>query len=75
MSIAQITSGYISRKELAKQLGQRLRGRPYSEWTLITWEREAKGPPVTRVGRQVLYRLEAVERWLNTQEANTVERA
>jgi hypothetical protein len=61
-------SNYISRKVLARELGERLRGRPYSEMTLIAWERNGKGPPVTRVGRDVLYAISSVEKWLKQQE-------
>ncbi|WP_426608639.1 hypothetical protein [Bradyrhizobium sp. McL0616] len=68
MTIPEITTNYISRKELAKQLGERLRGRPYSEFTLIAWEKDGKGPPVTRIGRDVTYFWPSVERWLRAQE-------
>jgi hypothetical protein len=59
---------YISRKALARELGERLRGKPYSEFTLIAWERDGKGPPVTRVGRDVVYSIPSVEKWLKQQE-------
>jgi hypothetical protein len=59
---------YIPRRQLAKELGERLRGRPYSEMTLIAWERNGKGPPVTRIGRDVLYSIPSVEKWLKRQE-------
>jgi hypothetical protein len=36
--------------------------------TLIAWERNGKGPPVTRVGRDVLYAISSVEKWLKQQE-------
>jgi hypothetical protein len=62
------TQNYITRKELAKQLGERLRGRPYAEHTLISWEREKRGPPVTRIGRDVLYFIPSLEKWLRAQE-------
>jgi hypothetical protein len=61
-------SNYVSRKVLARELGERLRGKPYSEFTLIAWERDGKGPPVTRVGRDVIYSIPSVERWLKQQE-------
>lgn len=68
MSNLEIASKYISRKTLAKELGKRLRGRPYAEITLIGWENEGKGPPVTRIGRDVFYRAASVEKWLQAQE-------
>jgi hypothetical protein len=64
----EIAANYISRKQLAKELGERLRGRPYAEITLITWEKDGKGPPVTRIGRDVVYSVPSVEKWLLAQE-------
>ena len=58
----------ISRKQLAIDLGNRLRGSPYSEWTLIYWQRNKMGPPITKIGREVLYRASSVEKWLLSQE-------
>jgi hypothetical protein len=68
MATTEIAANYIPRKQLAKQLGERLRGRPYSEFTLIAWEKDGKGPPVTRIGRDVVYRTASVEKWLQAQE-------
>lgn len=58
---------FIRRKPLASEIGMKLRGKPYSELTLIEWEKQGKGPPVTRVGRTVLYHKPAVEKWLLQQ--------
>ena len=71
MAITEIAANYISRKQLAKELGERLRGKAYSEFTLIAWEKEKRGPPVTRVGRDVVYAVASVERWLRAQEKAT----
>jgi predicted DNA-binding transcriptional regulator AlpA len=68
MATIETATNYISRKQLAKELGERLRGRPYSEFTLIAWEKDGKGPPVTRIGRDVVYRTSSVEAWLQAQE-------
>jgi hypothetical protein len=65
---ASIASGYIPRKQLAIELGERLRGRPFSEYTLMGWERDGRGPPATRVGREVVYAISSVEKWLRAQE-------
>lgn len=59
---------FITRKQLGIELGQRMRDRPYSEFTLMAWERNGYGPPVTRIGRDVVYRRQAVEDWLLSQE-------
>jgi hypothetical protein len=69
MTITDLTANYIPRKQLAKELGERLRGKPYSEFTLIAWERDGKGPPATRVGRDVIYSIPSVEKWLKQQES------
>lgn len=69
MAITEITADLISRKQLATELGERLRGKPYSEFTLMAWERDNKGPPITRIGRDVFYNLASVEKWLRSLEA------
>lgn len=66
--MTDIASGYIARKKLAIELGERLRGKPFSEHTLMGWERDGRGPPVTRVGREVVYAIASVEKWLRDQE-------
>jgi hypothetical protein len=59
---------YLSRPATAEKLGRIVRGRPYNERTLINWELDGKGPPVTRVGRDVTYFWPSVEKWLRDQE-------
>lgn len=71
MTNTEFASNYISRKKLAKELGERLRGKPYAELTLIHWERDGKGPPATRIGRDVLYSIPSVEKWLLSQESRS----
>jgi hypothetical protein len=68
MASTEAAADYIPRKKLAAELGERLRGRPYSEFTLIAWEKDGRGPPATRVGRDVVYRASSVEAWLRSQE-------
>jgi hypothetical protein len=68
MATSEMTPNYIPRKQLAIELGRRLRGRPYSEFTLIAWEKGGRGPPATRVGRDVLYFAPSVEKWLRSLE-------
>jgi hypothetical protein len=63
-----IEDDYIPRKELAKQLGEQMRGKGYTERALIDWEKRGVGPPAIRVGRDVLYRAGAVAAWLRKQE-------
>jgi len=59
---------YLTRKKTAEELGRLVRGKPYTERTLINWELDGKGPPVTRVGRDVTYYWPSVEKWLRAQE-------
>jgi hypothetical protein len=66
-------SDYIPRKQLAEQLGKRLRGRPYAEITLRVWERDGKGPVPIRVGRDVVYPVRSVEKWLRDQEESAAK--
>ena len=62
MAVTGILSDYMSRKDLAAELGLR-------EETLIRWERDHKGPPATRIGSAVKYHIPAVKAWLKAQEA------
>jgi DNA-binding XRE family transcriptional regulator len=59
--MAELLKDYSSRKALADQLG-------LTEKTLIRWELDGKGPPITRLGRQVLYYNPSTEKWLRSQE-------
>ncbi len=57
--------GYLSAKELCEQLGQIRGRRTISRRTLERWHALRIGPPRVRVGRLVLYKTEAVRRWLD----------
>jgi predicted DNA-binding transcriptional regulator AlpA len=52
---------YIRRDELAHQLGKH-------ERTLYRWEELRQGPPTTRIGGVVYYRIAAVRQWLQSCE-------
>jgi hypothetical protein len=54
--------GWLNRTDLAREL-------TLSVDTLQRWETRRMGPPCVRVGRKVLYRMEAVREWLREQEA------
>ena len=54
--------GWLNRTDLAREL-------TLSVDTLQRWETRRVGPPCVRVGRKVLYRMEAVRDWLREQEA------
>jgi hypothetical protein len=57
----QLLDGYVSREQLAKELGKALR-------TIDRWERRRIGPPRVVIGRMILYRREAIRDWLLLQE-------
>ncbi len=57
-----ILAGWISRGELARELG-------LSEDTLRRWEGRRIGPVCVRAGCRVYYRRAAVQDWLAGQEA------
>jgi hypothetical protein len=57
----EILKDYVSREQLAANIGK-------STKTLVRWELDGRGPPVTRIGRDVLYFLPSVEKWLRSQE-------
>jgi phage terminase Nu1 subunit (DNA packaging protein) len=56
-----ILSDFLTKRELAFELGRKMR-------TLDRWDTLGIGPPRTRVGRKVLYRRASVQRWLAAQE-------
>jgi hypothetical protein len=37
--------------------------------TLAIWRMQKKGPPVTRIGRRVLYKKSSLREWVASQEA------
>ena len=55
--------GYLRPPQLAERLWVSLR-------TLSRWHAERTGPPRITKGRLVLYRLEAVRQWLETNEGH-----
>jgi hypothetical protein len=42
-----------------------------SEKTLVRWEQDHKGPPVTRIGRTAYYEESSLEKWIRAQEQTT----
>jgi hypothetical protein len=56
-----ILEDYLTESELATQLGRRVR-------TLARWRALDEGPPVTRIGREILYRKSSVKAWLEGRE-------
>ena len=56
-----LLTGWLNRADLAREL-------TLTVDTLQRWETRRMGPPCVRVGRKVLYRMEAVRDWLREQE-------
>jgi DNA-binding transcriptional MerR regulator len=56
-----VLADYISRRELAAELG-------VHERTLTRWEAMGEAPPKTRVGRRPMYRRVSVAAWLARRE-------
>lgn len=61
LSEPRILRGWISRYDLARELG-------ISVDTLGRWERRRKGPACVRAGRKIFYRMSVVQDWLQSQE-------
>ena len=65
MSAVPILSDYLSEAEVAKQLGKSTR-------TVARWRALRVGPPVTFIGREPHYRIDAVRQWLVGREQKMV---
>jgi hypothetical protein len=60
-----ILAEYLTRTKLAEQLDKSAR-------TLARWEVLRIGPPVTYIGREPYYRIDAVHDWLKSRETKMV---
>jgi hypothetical protein len=59
--MADLLEDYFTAEQLAAQLGRGVR-------TLVRWRALNEGPPITRIGRQILYRKTTVAAWLASLE-------
>jgi hypothetical protein len=57
----KLLADYLEEQPLAQEIGVTVR-------TLRRWRRERKGPPITHIGRKVVYSLEGLRRWLAANE-------
>jgi hypothetical protein len=57
----KVLDDYMSTEELATELD-------VAALTLIRWRLQKTGPPITRLGRRILYRRSTVQAWLATRE-------
>ncbi len=69
-----VFAGFITAKELCKQIGQMKGGRPIARRTLERWHALRVGLPRTRVGRIQVYRVEEVRAWLEEQSSRRGKR-
>ena len=67
MTTTEILDGYLSRRDLAHQLGKSTR-------TLDRWAALRTGPPRTLMGQTILYRVDDVRRWLAAQREDRPQR-
>ena len=56
-----VADTHFTREEAAKYLGVTPR-------TLIRWEQFGEGPPITRLGRRILYKKKSLRNWVGEQE-------
>jgi excisionase family DNA binding protein len=63
-----LLSNYFTQAEAATEL-------KVSPRTVDRWRRLGEGPPVTKVGRRVLYRREGLHAWLRAREHQTQDGA
>ena len=57
----RILGDYLTEKQLAAELN-------FSTRQLKRWRARGIGPPYTRIGRSVRYRIEGVRQWMIAQE-------
>ena len=60
-----LVEGYVTRAELAKELGRMVRpdGKPLSARTIYNYENSIPGLPFTCVGKVHIYRIPKVRAW------------
>jgi predicted DNA-binding transcriptional regulator AlpA len=56
-----VLGDFLDTEELALELD-------VAKPTLVRWRLQKRGPPVTRLGRRILYRRSSVQTWLTAQE-------
>jgi hypothetical protein len=60
-SAGSLLKDYLTEEALAREIGITIR-------TLRRWRKERQGPPITHVGRKVVYSIEGLRRWLAANE-------
>jgi hypothetical protein len=59
--VGSLLRDYHTEESLAREIGVTIR-------TLRRWRKERQGPPITHVGRKVVYSHEGLRRWLAANE-------
>jgi Helix-turn-helix domain len=57
----KLLADFLTQEEAAAELR-------VCERTLDRWRRLDEGPPITKLGRRILYRRSSLQTWLRTQE-------
>jgi Helix-turn-helix domain len=57
----ELSEEYADRFEAARLIG-------HCAHTLTRWEADGKGPPITRLGRRVLYNRASLKAWIRSLE-------
>ena len=60
-TIENLLADFLTQEEAAAEL-------QVCERTLDRWRRLDEGPPITKLGRRILYRRSSVQAWLRAQE-------
>lgn len=59
--IERVLADFLSQREAASEL-------KVCERTLDRWRRLGEGPPITKLGRRILYRRTSLQSWLRARE-------
>jgi hypothetical protein len=60
----RLLADYLSEKRFAREIGHTVRA-------VRSWRSQRRGPPFTKIGKAVFYKISAVEVWLKTLERPT----
>ena len=59
--VGSLLKDFYTEESLAREVGVTVR-------TLRRWRKERRGPPITNVGRRIVYSMEGLRRWLAANE-------
>ena len=64
VTIENLLADFLTQEEAADEL-------KVCERTLDRWRKLGEGPPITRLGRRILYRRTSLQAWLHARESKT----